>query len=112
VLHAGTDFTVQSVNVAPGVPGAQRLETTLSIPYPLLPGDTWFVVVVKGTDGVSQPMFPVYPKDLRSSGNASLAQLLDGNLGESGVLALGFTNALYADVDGTPGFQAPRAPAP
>lgn len=112
VLHAGTDFTVQSMNVAPGVAGGERLETTLSVAYPALAQDTWFVAVVKGTDGVSRPMFPVYPRDLRSSGNGSLAQLLDGNLGEVGVLALGFTNALYADVDGTPGFQAPRALAP
>jgi len=26
------------------------------------------------------------------------------------VMALGVTNALYADVDGTPGFDAPLAP--
>ena len=38
------------------------------------------------------------------------SDLIDGNLGEGGVLALGFTNALYADVDGEPGFQAPRRP--
>jgi hypothetical protein len=112
VLHAGTDFTVDTVNVAAGVAGAQRRETTLTVPYPGLVQDTWFVVVVKGTDGVSRPMFPVFPKDLRTSGNTSLAQLLDGNLGENGVLALGFTNALYADVDGTLGFQPPRTPAP
>ena len=29
---------------------------------------------------------------------------------QSGVTALGFTNALYADVDGNPGFDAPLAP--
>lgn len=68
------------------------------------------MVVVKGSDGVSRPMFPVHPRDLRASGNTTLAQLLDGNVGESGTLALGYTNALYADVDATPGFQAPRAP--
>lgn len=110
VLHAGTDFAVQTVNAAPSVAGGQRLETTLAIPYPGLSQDTWFVVVVKGSDGVSRPMFPVHPRDLRASGNTTLAQLLDGNVGESGTLALGYTNALYADVDATPGFQAPRAP--
>jgi hypothetical protein len=39
-----------------------------------------------------------------------LANLTDGNLGESGTMALGYTNALYADVDGNPGFDAPLAP--
>ena len=34
-----------------------------------------------------------------------LLKLTDGNLGEQGVMALGVTNALYADVDGEPGFQ-------
>lgn len=107
VLRAGTDFAVQTVTVAPHVPGGERLEATLSIAYPALAVDTWFVVVARGTDGVSRPMFPVFPKDLRSAGNDTLAALLDGNLGESGTLALGFTNALYADVDGSPGFDAP-----
>jgi hypothetical protein len=111
VLQAGTDFTVQTLNVAPAVPGGQRLEAALTVPYPALTADTWFVVVVRGSDGVSRPMFPVYPKDLGTTGNATLPALLDGNLGESGVLALGFTNALFADVDGTPGFQPPL-PAP
>lgn len=111
-LHAGSDFAVQTVDVVPAVAGAQRLETTLSVAYPALAQDTWFVVLVRGTDGVSRPMFPVFPRNLAAGGNATLAQLLDGNLGEAGTLAMGFTNALYADVDTTPGFQAPRAPAP
>jgi hypothetical protein len=52
-------------------------------------------------------MFPVM-SDLDASTNHSLADLLDGNLGEIGILALGYTNALYADVDGVPGFQPPK----
>ena len=68
--------------------------------------DAWFAVVVKGTPGVSEPMFPVFPRNLQTAGNGSLAALLDGNLGQGGVNALGFTNALYADVDGG-GFDAP-----
>ena len=40
----------------------------------------------------------------------TLANLTDGNLGQSGVTSLGVTNALYADVDGNPGFDAPLAP--
>ena len=60
--------------------------------------------------GVSQPMFPVMSGDIPPGTNQTLADLLDGNLNEGGVLALGYTNALYADVDGVAGFQAPLQP--
>ena len=53
--------------------------------------DTWFVVLVKGTDGVSASMFPVMAASLSSGG----------------VLALGATNALYVDQDGNGDFDAP-----
>jgi hypothetical protein len=106
VLDLGADFTRQTVVANAGVPGADRFETELELPY-ALSEDTWFVVMVRGSDGVSRPMFPVYPQNLSSGSNASLADLLDGNLGEGGTRALGYTNALYADVDGVPGFQAP-----
>ncbi len=109
VLNAGADFTVETVDVVPAVPGATRLQTMLTVPFADLATDTWFVVVVRGTDGVSQPMFPVMVNDIPSATNTTLENLLDGNLGEGGVLALGYTNALYADVDGVPGFQAPLA---
>ena len=101
------DFDVTTVNVAPSVPGATRQEVTLTVPFPGLTQDTWFVVVVKGTDGVCQPMFPVYPRSLDTASNPTLASLLDGNVGESGTMALGVTNALYAEVNGEPGFQPP-----
>jgi hypothetical protein len=110
VLHSGADFSVTTVDVLPGVRGAARHESTLTLPFRNLSADTWFVVVVKGTDGVSRPMYPVMSHDLDTSTNSTLAELLDGNLGEHGTLALGVTNALYADVDGIPGFQAPLAP--
>lgn len=109
-LNAGVDFTVVSTDVFPGIPGATRLSTTVTVPFPNLAGDTWFTVVVKGTDGVSNPMFPIYPRNLDSGSNTTLADLLDGNLGEQGVMALGGTNALYVDADGTPGFQGPSEP--
>jgi hypothetical protein len=110
VLDAGVDFSVNTVNVFPAVPGADRLETTVSVPFTNLAEDTWFVVVVRGTDGVSEPMFPIFPKSLNTTGNTTLANLLDGNLSQGGTMALGATNALYVDADGTPGFQAPLAP--
>ncbi len=107
---AGTHFTITTNNVEPGVPGGSRREAHLSIPFTNMTQDTWFVVVVKGTDGTSRPMFPVHPANLATGSNTTLANLTDGNLGESGVTALGVTNALYADVDGNPGFDAPLAP--
>jgi hypothetical protein len=101
------DFDITTVNVQPGVPGGQRQEVTLNVPRTLAQ-DTWFAVVVRGSDGVCEPMFPVYPRSLNTASNASLADLLDGNVGESGTMALGVANALYADVDGAPGFQPPN----
>jgi hypothetical protein len=109
----GGQFDISTVNVAPSVPGGTRQEVTLTVRFdgvdqPLLTQDTWFAVVVKGTDGVCQPMFPVYPRSLNTAGNTTLANLLDGNVGESGTMALGVANALYADVNGVPGFQPPN----
>lgn len=110
VLEAGRDFSIDTVTVAPSIPGAARLEANVTVPFPDLTEDTWFVVVVKGTDGVSAPMFPVMASDIDRASNQTLAGLIDGNLGERGVLALALTNALYADVDGDDGFDAPLAP--
>ncbi len=90
------DFDVSVVNVA-AIPGADRLEAVVTVPFSGLAEDTWFVVVVKGSDGVCAPMFPVFPKNLDTSTNTVLADLVDGNVGESGVMALGVTNALYFD---------------
>ena len=87
-------FDIQVVNVAPG---ADRLETNITIPFSGLTQDTWFVVIAQGRDGTCAPMFPVFPADLASGSNATLADLLDGNVGESGVTALGASNALYYD---------------
>jgi hypothetical protein len=109
-LNSGVDFTVTTNNVFPLVTGGMRREAHVSIPFTNMTDDTWFVVVVKGTDGVSRPLFPVSPANLATGSNTTLANLTDGNLNESGTLALGATNALYADVDGNPGFDAPLAP--
>lgn len=107
----GTEFTAPTVQDYPGIPGAAHRETTRVVRLSGLAADTWVVVVAKGTAGVSEPMFPVFPRDLASGSNTTLADLLDGNLGEGGTRALGFTNALYVDVDGG-GFQAPGVPTP
>jgi hypothetical protein len=104
------DFDISIVDVHPSVPGASRQEAVVTMPAPGSPltQDTWFVVVVRGQDGVCGPMFPVFPRSLATAGNTTLANLLDGNVGESGTNALGVANALYADVDGVPGFQPPN----
>ena len=106
-LHAGVDFVPPApVVVHSHVAGAARRELELVVPFTLAE-DTWFTVLVRGTDGVSPPLFPFFPKDLRRGGNETLEALLDGNVSEGGVLALGATNALFADVDGNPGFDPP-----
>lgn len=110
VLEAGDDFDVTTMVIFPDVPGAAARRAVVSVPFDDIAGDTWFVVVVRGTDGVTRPMFPVMARDISRESNTTLADLIDGNLGEGGVLSLGFTNALYADVDGVEGFQAPLAP--
>jgi hypothetical protein len=89
------DFDIDVLDVAPGVPGAQRLEATITRSVGVLGAETWFAVVVRGSDGVCGPMFPVYPQSLATASNTTLANLVDGNVGESGTMALGFTNALY-----------------
>jgi hypothetical protein len=86
------------------VPGGSRLEATSTLTLdgnvnPALTEDTWIVVMVKGTDGVSKPLFPVIPNSLQTSTNTDVDDLTDGNLGEDGMLALAFTNPLFVDVD-------------
>lgn len=103
------DF-VQSVTPTPVVihpiPGGQRLQASTTLNLTGLTEDIWVVVMVKGTDGVSKPLFPVVPNSLKQSTNTTLAQLIDGNLGEDGITALAFTNPLFIDVDGG-GWTAP-----
>jgi hypothetical protein len=62
--------------------------------------DTWVVATVRGTDGISMPLFPVLPASLNTDSNLTLEDLTDGNLGESGTPAFGFTNPLFFDVSG------------
>lgn len=104
VKTAPADFTVNTVPV-PGT-SSSRLEATTTLSLTGLSQDIWVVVMVKGTDGVSRPLYPVMPNGLKTSTNTSLVQLIDGNLGEDGITALAFTNPLFVDVDGG-GWTAP-----
>jgi hypothetical protein len=105
------DFTISSNEV---VPGHFRWEASASFSLTGLTSDVWIVVMVKGKDGVSRPLFPVVPSSLMTATNTTLADLTDGNLGENGVTALAFTNPIYVDVDGggwtAPGVQVVPCP--
>ena len=89
------DFDINVVNVVPSVPGADRLDATVTRTFSGLAAPTWFAVVVKGSDGSCGPMFPIYPHSLATAGNTTLANLVDGNVGQQGTMALGLANALY-----------------
>jgi hypothetical protein len=104
VKSAPGDFTVNTVPVAGTASSRLEASTTLSLTG--LTEDIWVVVMVKGKDGVSRPLYPVLPNSLKTSTNTNLAQLTDGNLGEDGITALAFTNPLFIDVDGG-GWTAP-----
>jgi hypothetical protein len=105
-LSAPADFTVDSVNDFPGIPGATHWTSTVTHTLTGLTDDVWILAVVKGTDGTSPPLFPFYPNSLNTGGNTTLANLTDGNLNEGGMLAVAFTNPLYVDVD-SGGWTAP-----
>jgi hypothetical protein len=109
VQTAGVDFTVNTVNDFPSISGASHLEATTSLSLTGLTWDTWVVVLVRGTDGVSRPLFPVVPIDLDQATNTTLAQLTDGNLGELGVPGTAFANPLFIDINGNAAYDAPLA---
>jgi hypothetical protein len=103
-----------SLQPAPGT-SSDRWEFTDTLTLTGLIEDTWIVVMVKGTDGVSEPLFPMVPNSLKTClnpptcsmlVNQTLAELIDGNLGQDGMLALAFSNPLFVDVDGG-GYTAP-----
>ncbi len=102
-LVAGTDFTVGR---GTGQLGAGEVLTATASVGVAAGEDAWVLVVVRGTDGVSRPLFPMRPKDLDEAGNATLngltnfGQPLPWNLGENGVMAMAFTNPLYIDAEG------------
>ena len=123
-LNKGTDFTVTSVPVN----GSTRLEAHVvkTLTGGSLPaGDAWVVVIVKGTDGVSKPLFPMAPPSIfrkacaldpcrgcTTAGdcapffgscndqNLTTADLADGNLGQCGITSLAIANPLFIDRDG------------
>jgi hypothetical protein len=107
LTSGGGDFTVNTVNVLPAVPAGDRLETQKTVTLSGLTGDAWVAVLVKGTQGTSPSMFPIFPSGLSTAANPTLADLMNVTASEAGIRALGFTNALFIDVDGNGQFDPP-----
>jgi len=104
VLNAGADFSVEQVDFELRGVRAGRWQTEVEVPLSV-ERDTWVVVLVRGTDGVSRPLWPMNPQDLEHDSNQTLDDLTDGNLGEGGNPALAFTNPLFLDADGNGRFD-------
>jgi hypothetical protein len=102
VLNKGAQFFAPTSLGVSNFGLRQITDVTQTIP---VTEDAWVIVVVRGTDGVSKPIFPVNPQDLKQTGNTTLAQLTDGgvappwNLNEDGALATAFTNPLFLDFE-------------
>ena len=124
-VTAGKYFSLTPTVNTVAINGDFRLESS-STQALTITDDSWVVVVVRGLDNVSKPLFPMNPqsilakactgdpcKSCRSNGdcspfwgtcnvrNETLAQLTnDGNLGQCGVLSLAIANPLFIDRDG------------
>lgn len=106
-ISAGDDGWVsEKVVVNASVPGASRTSISVTVTLANLAEDAWVVAMARGSDGVSEPLFPILPASLARKGNTSLDDLIDGNLGEAGTPAFAFTNPLFIDV-GNDGWTAP-----
>jgi hypothetical protein len=122
VPYATVNVSPTLMNDYPSIPGAQHYEATAQLNLTGLLQDTWVIVLVRGTDNVSQPLFPVIPNSLVGKAcandpckscttdsqcpsstctvtNQTLAEFTDGNLNQCGVLALAFSNPLFIDVN-------------
>ena len=106
-VSAGDDnWEAAEITVVEGLDGATRTDISVSLQVPDITQDSWIVAMVRGSDGVSSPMFPIVPESLDPTNNQTLDDLLDGNLNEGGVPAFAFTNPLFIDV-GNNGWTPP-----
>lgn len=123
VCTATPNFTLNPVKSTVGVNGDFRLESTSSQPLTITQ-DSWVMVVVRGSDLLSKPLFPMNPQSIVpkactgnpckpctnnaqctflgtcSLTNQTLAELTDGNLNQCGVLALAIANPIFVDFEG------------
>jgi hypothetical protein len=101
VLERGdAGWQQREVVVDSSIPGASRTEIRATLVLPSVSVDSWIVAMARGSDGVSEPLFPVLPASLDQRSNTTLADLIDGNLGEGGTPAFAFTNPIFIDVGG------------
>lgn len=98
------DFTRNTVIVA-SIDGFdhQRFETDLNITLPSPGIDYSVIVMVRGRDGVSPPMFPVVPSDFTDSGDGATVR----SAGDTGIPALTISNPIFVDANGDGSWQAP-----
>jgi hypothetical protein len=131
-VNAGdVDFVYSLVDDYPLIPGAKHHQATVTLNLTGLTEDTWIIALVRGTDGISKPLFPFDPSSILAKAcsndrcrscnvngdctgggtctvtNETLGELTDGNLDQCGVPTLAFTNPVYINADGMAGWQAP-----
>ncbi len=124
VCSATPSFVLTPTKSTVPVNGDFRLESA-SVQGVSIAQDSWIMVVVRGTDNVSKPLFPMNPQSIlpracslnpcRLCGpgepscgvfgscnvtNQTLAELTDGNLNQCGVLTMAIANPLFVDFDG------------
>ncbi len=125
VCTATPDYTFPVIpGTIAGVDGDFQLHSSVS-QMVTLSQDAWVVVVVRGRDGISPPMFPMNPTSISKRSctanacvpcannaqcspffgtcqdvNATVAQLASVTTGDCGVTALALTNPLFVDRDG------------
>jgi hypothetical protein len=124
VCTATPDFVLTPIKSVVPINGDSRLEshTTQAL---TITQDSWVMVVVRGQDNVSKPLFPMNPQSIlpracsgnpcRECGtgfpscgffgsctvtNLTVAELSDGNLNQCGVLTLAIANPLFIDKTG------------
>ena len=106
-VRAGDEgWLASEVVINDAVQGASRTEIAVTITLENIAEDTWIIAMARGSDGISEPLFPVLPASLDEGSNRTLDDLVDGNLGEGGTPAFAFTNPLFIDVGGN-GWNAP-----
>jgi hypothetical protein len=136
VCPPSPDFTQTPVVTPVLLPnGGTRLTASAAQPL-VITEDTWVVVVVRGRDNVSKPLFPMNPQSIlprACSGdpcracttnancssvfagtctvnNQTITELADGNLNQCGVLSLAIANPLFIDFDGDGLFNGAAVP--
>jgi hypothetical protein len=117
-------FTLTPTKSTVPVNGDFRLESA-TVQGLTITQDSWVIVVVRGTDNVSKPLFPMNPQEIlpqacaanrcRACGaglppcgifgacnvsNQTVAELTDGNLNQCGVLTMAIANPLFIDFNG------------